>query len=50
MGDAALEQLRIGNPCASALPLLAALARAQPGSVTLQRNANQTLSIEVGTI
>jgi len=50
MSDAALEQLRTGNPCARALPLLAALAGAQPRSVTLQRDAGQTLSISVRAI
>jgi hypothetical protein len=49
MSDAALEQLRNGNPCARALPLLAALAGAQPHSVTLERDAGQTLSVDVGT-
>jgi Beta-ketoacyl synthase, N-terminal domain len=49
MSDAALEQLRTGNPCARALPLLAALAGAQPQSVTLERDAGQTLSVSVRT-
>ena len=47
MSDAALEHLRTGNPCARALPLLAALAGAQPESVTLERDAGQTISISV---
>jgi len=47
MVDAMLESLRIGNPCARALPLLAALARAQSATITLQRNAGQTMSISV---
>jgi hypothetical protein len=47
MDDAALERLRVGNPCARALPLLAALALAQPASVTLERNAGQTISISI---
>jgi hypothetical protein len=42
-----LERLRNGNPCASALPLLAALARARPACVTLQRDAGQTISVSV---
>lgn len=50
MNNAALERLRIGNPCARALPLLAALAGAKLRSVTLQRDAGQTLSIAVRTI
>ncbi|MFL6579969.1 MAG: beta-ketoacyl synthase chain length factor [Burkholderiales bacterium] len=45
MVDGRLETLRLGNPCARALPLLAALARAQPATVTLQRNAGQTIAI-----
>ena len=49
MSDAALEHLRTGNPCARALPLLAALAGARPQSVTLERDAGQTLSISVRT-
>ena len=47
MRDAALERLRSDNPCARALPLLAALTNAQPQSVTLERDAGQTLSIAV---
>jgi hypothetical protein len=47
MDDPALEALRTGNPCANALPLLAALARSQSRSVTLQRNAGQTVSISI---
>jgi len=47
MEDAGLEQLRAGNPCARALPLLAALARGQPDTITLERNAGQTLSLAV---
>lgn len=43
--DAALERLRTGNPSARALPLLAALAGAQTRSITLERDAGQTLSI-----
>ena len=50
MSDAALEHLRTGNPCARALPLLAALAGAQRQSVTLERSAGQTLSISVRTV
>ena len=49
MSDAALEQLRAGNPCARSLPLLAALAGAQPQRVTLERDAGQTLSLSVRT-
>jgi hypothetical protein len=48
MSDSALERLRTLNPCARALPLLAALAGAtQPRLVTLERDAGQTLSIAV---
>jgi hypothetical protein len=47
MSNAALEHLRTGNPCARALPLLAALAGAQTRSVTLERDAGQTLSISI---
>ncbi len=50
MSDAALERLRTGNPCARALPLLAALARRQPSVVTLERDAGQTLSVCVHAI
>jgi hypothetical protein len=49
MRNAALESLRTANPCARALPLLAALAGAQPQSVTLERDAGQTLSVSVRT-
>ena len=49
MSDAALEHLRTGNPCARALPLLAALAGTQPQLVTLERDAGQTLSVSVRT-
>jgi len=45
MEDAMLETLRVDNPCARALPLLAALARTQPVTITLQRNAGQTIAI-----
>jgi hypothetical protein len=48
MSDAALERLRTGNPCARVLPLLAALAGAQPQRVTLERDAGQTLTLSVG--
>lgn len=47
MSDAALERLRTVNPCARALPLLAALAGKQPQVVTLERDAGQTLSVGV---
>jgi hypothetical protein len=49
MSDTALEELRSGNPCARALPLLAALAGARPQLVTLERDAGQTLSVCVRT-
>ena len=49
MSDAALEHLRTDNPSARALPLLAALASAQPRLITLQRDAGQTLSVSVRT-
>jgi len=49
MNDVALERLRTGNPCARALPLLAALAGAQRKQVTLERDAGQTLSVCVRT-
>ena len=49
MNDVALERLRTGNPCARALPLLAALAGAQRQQVTLERNAGQTISVSVRT-
>ena len=49
MSDVALERLRTGNPCARALPLLAALAGAQRQQVTLERGAGQTLSVCVRT-
>lgn len=47
MRDPALEQLRCGNPCARALPLLAAMAGTQPQQVTLERDAGQSISISV---
>ena len=47
MNDAALERLRNANPCARALPLLAAVAGTQPQAVVLERDAGQTLSISV---
>jgi hypothetical protein len=47
MEDAALERLRIANPCARALPLLAAIAGKQRAVVTLERDAGQTLSVAV---
>jgi len=50
MGNAALERLRTVNPCARALPLLAALAGKQPKAVTLERDAQQTLSVAVRTL
>jgi hypothetical protein len=50
MEDAALEELRTGNPSAIALPLLAALARTPTGQVTLPRNAGQTVSISVASL
>jgi hypothetical protein len=50
MGNAALERLRTVNPCARALPLLAALAGTQPKVVTLERDAKQTLSVAVRTL
>lgn len=49
MSDAALEHLRAGNPSARALPLLAALAGAQPQVITLERDAGQTMSVGVHT-
>jgi len=49
MSNAALERLRTGDPCARSLPLLAALAGAQPQRVTLERDAGQTLSLSVRT-
>ena len=50
MSDLALERLRTVNPCARALPLLAALAGRHPQIVTLERDAGQTLSVCVRTI
>ncbi len=47
MANPALERLRSGNPSARALPLLAALAGAQPHLVTLERGAGQTLRVRV---
>ena len=40
MSDAALESLRLDNPAARALPLLALLARQQSGSVVLKLPGN----------
>ena len=45
MSDVGLERLRTSNPCAQALPLLAALAGAQQQQVTLERDAGQTLLV-----
>ncbi len=50
MANASLERLRCGNPSARALPLLAALAGAQPDVVTLERGAGQTLHVRVRDI
>jgi hypothetical protein len=47
MSDEALERLRTDNPCARALPLLAALAGKRPQSVTLERADGHTLTVSV---
>jgi hypothetical protein len=36
MADAGLERLRIGNPAARGLPLLAAIALGQPATIRLE--------------
>ncbi|HEX4986511.1 MAG TPA: beta-ketoacyl synthase chain length factor [Burkholderiales bacterium] len=46
MASPALERLRTANPCARALPLLAALADGASG-VVLERNAGRTMDIDV---
>ena len=47
MPDPALEALRIGNPAARALPVLAALAGGAPRRVTLALMAGNRLTLEV---
>ncbi len=44
--DPALEALRIGNPAARALPLLALLARETPGTVTVPYLPTRSLALE----
>lgn len=47
LDDAGLEKLRLGNPAARALPLLAALARGARAEVTLQYGAAASLRVRV---
>jgi Beta-ketoacyl synthase, N-terminal domain len=47
MPDAQLEALRISIPAARGLPLLARLARRQPGCVVLDYLENQRIAVEV---
>jgi hypothetical protein len=47
MSDPALESLRLGNPAARALPLLAALAAQRPTRVVLEHVAGRQLGIDV---
>lgn len=47
MENPALERLRLGNPSAHALPLLAALAGAAGKAVVLERGAGQVMAIAV---
>lgn len=47
MPDPALEQLRLGNPAARALPLLAALATRREARITLDYVAGRQLAVEV---
>lgn len=47
MADPALERLRLGNPAARALPLLAALAAQRPARVVLDYVAGRQLGIDV---
>jgi hypothetical protein len=47
LDDGALEQLRLGNPAARALPLLQKLALQSSGSVVLPMNPRANLGIEL---
>jgi hypothetical protein len=47
LSDPALEGLRLGNPAAGALPLLAALAVLQPARVVLDQVGGRQLGIDV---
>jgi hypothetical protein len=47
MADAELERLRACNPTGRALPLLAALAGAAPGTVVLDYVADQSMTVAV---
>lgn len=49
MPDAALESLRASIPAARSLPLLARLARREPGRVTLEYLDRQRLAVEVSS-
>jgi hypothetical protein len=44
----ALEALRVGNPAARSLPLLAALARQQVGTVVLDYLDDLRLTLTIG--
>jgi len=47
MSDAELELLRCGNPAARALPLLAAIGRRQPDTITLDYLDDNNIRIQV---
>ena len=47
MDERGLERLRVGNPCAHALPLLASLAGGKEKRVVLERSASQTMTLDI---
>ena len=47
LSDDALEQLRLGNPAARALPLMQSLALGRPGAVVLPMGLGSNLAIEL---
>ena len=50
MADPALDTLRLGNPAARALPLLAALARGGQHTVRLAHVAGNSVRLSVGAL
>ena len=49
MADESLEQLRLGNPAARALPLFERLARRGAGRIVLPMGRDTNLSVDLGT-
>jgi hypothetical protein len=47
MPDRMLEALRLANPIGRAIPLLASIARGEPGNVLIGLNAENALRIHV---